>query len=119
MLATTAKRPTLRRFTAAARTGDVHRTLNALLRWLDRLEAGTAPAQLGHFVQRYGDEAVRHEAQRLERLVATGHQEAWDATPLLRGMTQARQRRLQAGRRWSPRRTVLPPLNPYSAEDLF
>ena len=108
-----------RRFTAAARTGDVHRTLNALLRWLDRLQAGTAPAQLGHFVQRYGDEAVQHEVQRLERLVATGGQEAWDATPLLRGMTQARQRRLQARRRWSPRRTVLPPLNPHSAEDLF
>ena len=63
-----------RRFTAAARTGDVHRTLNALLRWLDRLQAGTAPAQLGHFVQRYGDEAVQHEVQRLERLVATGGQ---------------------------------------------
>ena len=108
-----------RRFTAAARTGDVHRTLNALLRWLDRLEAGTAPAQLGHFVQRYGDEAVRHEVQQLERLVATGRQEAWDATPLLRGMTQARQRRLQAGRRQSPRRTVVPPLNPCSAGDLF
>jgi oxygen tolerance protein BatD len=108
-----------RRFTAATRTGDVHRTLNALLRWLDRLEAGMAPAQLGHFVQRYGDEAVQHEAQRLERLVATGRQEAWDAAPLLRGMTQARERRLQAGRRRSPRRTVVPPLNPYSAEDLF
>jgi len=108
-----------RRFTAAARTGDAHRTLNALLRWLDRLEAGMAPAQLGHFVQRYGDEAVQHEAQRLERLVATGRQEAWDAAPLLRGMTQARERRLQAGRRRSPRRTVVPPLNPYSAEDLF
>ena len=66
-----------RRFTAAARTGDVHRTLNALLRWLDRLQAGTAPAQLGHFVQRYGDKTVRHEVQRLERLVATSSQEAW------------------------------------------
>jgi hypothetical protein len=108
-----------RRFTAAARTSNVHRTLNALLRWLDRLQAGTAPAQLGHFVQHYGDEALRHEAQRLERLVATGSQEAWDATLLLRGMTQARQRRLQASRRQSVRRTVLPPLNPYSAEDLF
>ena len=107
-----------RRFTAAARTGDVHRTLNALLRWLDRLEAGTAPAQLGHFVQRYGDEALRHEAQRLERLVATGSQEAWDATPLLHGMTQARQRCLQGGCRQSARHTVVPPLNPYSAEHL-
>jgi hypothetical protein len=106
------------RFTAAARTGDVRRTLNSLLRWLDRLEAGTPPAQLGRFVQRYGDEAVWHEAQRLERLVATGSQEAWDAAPLLRGMSQARQRRLQAGRRQSPRRTVVPPLNPYGAEDL-
>jgi hypothetical protein len=96
----------------------VHRTLNALLRWLDRLEAGTAPTQLGHFVQRYGDEAVQHEAQRLERLVATGGQEAWDATPLLRGMTQARQRCLQVGRRQSSRRTVVPPLNPCSAEEL-
>jgi hypothetical protein len=108
-----------RRFTTAARTGDAHRTLNALLRWLDRLEAGTAPAQLGHFVQRYGDEAVRHEAQRLERLVATGRQEAWDAVPLLRGMTQARQRCLQANRRQSARRTVVPPLNPCRTEDLF
>jgi hypothetical protein len=108
-----------RRFTAAAHTGDVHRTLNALLRWLDQLEAGMAPAQLEHFVQRYGDEAVRHEAQQLERLVATGHQEAWDATPLLRGMTQARQRRLHADRQRSPRHTVVPPLNPYSAEGLF
>jgi len=107
-----------RRFTATARTGDVHRTLNALLRWLDRLEAGTAPAQLEPFVQRYGDEAVRHEAQRLERLVATGRQEAWDAAPLLGGMTQARRRR-QAGRRQSPHRTVVPPLNPCSAEDLL
>jgi hypothetical protein len=107
-----------RRFTAAAHTGDVHRTLNALLRWLDRLEAGTAPTQLGHFVQRYGDEAVRHEAQRLERLVATASQEAWDAAPLLRGMTQARQRSLDAGHRQSPRRTVVPPLNPCNAEDL-
>jgi hypothetical protein len=108
-----------RRFTAAAHTGDAHRTLNALLRWLDRLEAGTTPAQLGYFVQRYGDEAVQHEAQRLERLVATGCQAAWDAAPFLRGMTQARQRRLQAGRRQFPHRTVVPPLNPYSAEDLF
>jgi hypothetical protein len=107
------------RFTAAARTGDAHRTLNALLRWLDRLEADTAPAQLEPFVQRYGDEAVRHEAQRLERLVATGHQEDWDAAPLLRGMTQARQRRLQAGGRQFPHRTVVPPLNPYNAEDRF
>jgi BatD DUF11 like domain len=107
------------RFTAATRTGDVHRTLHALLRWLDRLEGGTAPAQLGYFVQRYGDEAVQHKAQRLERLVATGRQEAWDATSLLRGMTQARQRRLQAGRRQSPRRTMVPPLNPGSAADLF
>jgi hypothetical protein len=107
------------RFTAVAHTGDVHGTLNALLRWLDRLEAGTAPAQLEHFVQRYGDEAVRHEAQQLERLVATGRQEAWDAAPLLRGMTQARQRCLQAGRRQSPHHTVVPPLNPYSAEGLF
>jgi len=90
----------------------VHRTLNTLLRWLDRLEAGTAPAQLGHFAQRYGDEAVWHEAQQLERLVATGRQEVWDAAPLLRGMTQARQRRLQASRRQSPRRAVVPPLNP-------
>jgi hypothetical protein len=108
-----------RRFTAAARTGDAHRTLNALLRWLDRLEAGTTPAQLGHFVQRYGDEAVRHEAQQLERLMATGRQEAWDAAPLLRGMTQARQRRLQAGGRQFPHRTVVPPLNPYSVQDRF
>ena len=108
-----------RRFTATARTGDVHRTLNALLRWLDRLEVGTTPTQLGHFVQRYGDEAVRHEAQRLERLVVTGRQEAWDAAPLLRGMTRARQRRLQAGHRQSSRRTMVPPLNPCSAEDLF
>jgi hypothetical protein len=107
------------RFTAMARTGDAHRTLNALLRWLDRLEAGTAPAQLESFVQRYGDEAVRHEAQRLERLVTTGRQEAWDAAPLLRGMIQARQRRLQADRRQFPHYTVVPPLNPYSAEDLF
>jgi hypothetical protein len=108
-----------RRCTATARTGDAHRTLNALLRWLDRLEAGSAPAQLGPFVQRYGDEAVQHEVQRLERLVATGRQEAWDPAPLLRGMIQARQRRLQAGRRQSPRRTVVPPLNPYSTENLF
>ena len=108
-----------RRFIAAARTGDAHRILNALLRWLDRLEAGTAPAQLGPFVQRYDDEAVQHEAQRLERLVATGRQEAWDAAPLLRGMTQARRRRLQAGGRQFPHRTVVPPLNPYSAKDLF
>jgi oxygen tolerance protein BatD len=107
-----------RRFIAAARTGDVPHTLNAVLRWLDRLEAGTAPAQLGHFVQRYGDEAVRHEAQQLERLVATGRQEAWDAAPLVRGMTQARQRRLQAGRQQSPHHTVVPPLNPCNAEDL-
>jgi hypothetical protein len=107
-----------RRFTAAARTGDRHRTLNALLRWLDRLEAGTAPAQLGHFVQRYGDEALRHEAQRLERLVATGSQEAWDATPLLHGITKARQRCLQVGRRQSARHTVVPPLNPCSATEL-
>jgi hypothetical protein len=64
----------------------VHRTLNALLGWLDRLQAGTAPVQLGPFVRRYGDETVQHEVQRLERLVATGSQEAWDATPLLRGM---------------------------------
>jgi hypothetical protein len=78
-----------------------------------------APAQLEHFVQRYGDEAVRHKAQQLERLVATGRQEAWDATPLLRGMTQARQRRLHADRQRSPRHTVVPPLNPYSAEGLF
>jgi hypothetical protein len=108
-----------RRFTAAARTGGVHRALNALLRWLDRLEAGTAPAQLWPFVQRYGDEAVQHEAQRLERLVATGRHEAWDAAPLLRGMTQARQRRLHTGRRPFLHRTVIPPLNPCSAEDLF
>ena len=108
-----------RRFTEAARTSDVHRTLNALLRWLDQLQAGMAPVQLGHFVQRYGDETVRHEVQRLERLVATGSQEAWDARPLLHGMSQARQRCLQASRQWSPRRTVLPPLNPYSAEDLL
>jgi hypothetical protein len=108
-----------RRFTAAARIGDVHRTLNALLRWLDRLEADTAPAQLGHFVQRYGDEAAWHEVQRLECLVATGSQEAWNAALLLRGMTQARQRCLQAGRRRSPRRTVVPPLNPCGTEDLF
>ena len=108
-----------RRFTATAHTGDVQHTLNALLRWLDRLEAGTTPAQLGHFVQRYGDEAVQHEAQRLERLVATGLQEAWDAAPLLRGITQARQQCLQASRRQSPRRTVVPPLNPCSTENLF
>jgi hypothetical protein len=108
-----------RRFTTVARTSDVHRTLNALLRWLDRLQAGTAPAQLGHFVQRYGDETVRHEVQRLERLVATGSQEAWDATPLLRGMIQARHRRLQASRQQSSCRTVLPPLNPYSPEGLL
>jgi hypothetical protein len=108
-----------RRFTVAARTGDVHRTLNALLRWLDRLEAGTAPAQLGPFVQRYGDEALWHEAQQLERLVATGPQGAWNAGPLLRGMTQARQRYLHASHRQSPRRTVVPPLNPCGAEDLF
>ena len=108
-----------RRFIAAARTGDAHRTLNALLRWLDRLEAGTASAQLGPFVQRYGDEAVQHEAQRLERLVATGRQEAWDAAPLLRGMTQARQRRLQTDGRQFPHHTVVPPLNPYNAEDRF
>lgn len=108
-----------RRFTTVARTGDVHCTLNALLRWLDRLEAGMAPAQLGHFVQRYGDETARHEVQRLQRLVATGSQEVWDATPLLRGMAQARYRRLQASRRQSARRPVLPPLNPYSAEDLL
>jgi von Willebrand factor type A domain len=107
-----------RRFTAAARTSDVHRTLNTLLRWLDRLEAGTAPAQLGPFVQRYGDEALRHEAQRLERLVATGSQEAWDATPLLHGMTQARQLCLHAGRQQSARHTIVPPLNPCSAEEL-
>jgi hypothetical protein len=75
-----------RRFTAAAHSGDVQRTLNAMLRWLDRLEAGMAPAQLEPFVQRYGDEATRHEVQRLERLVATGRQEAWDATLLLRGI---------------------------------
>jgi hypothetical protein len=108
-----------RRFTAAARTGDTHRTFNALLRWLDRLEAGTAPAQLGHFVQRYGDAAMRHEAQRLERLVATERQEAWDAVPLLRGMTRARQRCLQGRRRQSLRRTVVPPLNPRRTEDPF
>jgi hypothetical protein len=90
-----------------------------MLRWLDRLEAGTAPARLEPFLQRYGDEAIRHEAQRLERLVATGRQEAWDATPLLRGMAQARQRCLHASRRQSPRRTVLPPLNPHGTVDLF
>jgi hypothetical protein len=105
------------RFTAVARTGDVRRTLNAMLRWLDRLEDGMAPAQLGHFVQRYGDESVRHEAQRLERLVATGSQEAWNTAPLLRGMTQARQRCLHAGHRQSPRHTVVPPLNPCNAEE--
>ena len=97
----------------------MHRTLNALLRWLDRLQAGTAPVQLGPFVQRYGDETMQHEVQQLEHLVATGSQEAWDATPLLCGMTQARQRCLQASRQWSPRCTVLPPLNPYSAEGLL
>jgi len=100
-----------RRFTAVAPSGDVHRTLNALLRWLDQLEAGTAPAQLGHFVQRYGDITTQHEAQRLERLVATGRQEAWDATPLLRGMAQARQQYQQAHRQQALRRTVVPPLN--------
>jgi hypothetical protein len=62
---------------------------------------------------------VQHEAQRLERLVATGRQEAWDAALLLCGMTQARQRCLHAGRRQSPHRTVVPPLNPCSVEDLF
>jgi hypothetical protein len=41
-----------RLFTATARTGDACRTLNTLLRWLDRLQAGTDPAQLGPFVQR-------------------------------------------------------------------
>jgi hypothetical protein len=107
-----------RRFTAAARSGDVQRALNALLRWLDRLETGTVPAQLEPFVQRYGDESLRHEAQRLERLVTTGHQEAWDAVPLLRGLAQARQRYLHAGRQRSQRRTVVPPLNPYSTEEL-
>jgi hypothetical protein len=108
-----------RRFTAAARTGDVHRTLNALLRWLDRMEAGTAPAQLEHFVQRYGDEAVRHKAQQLQRLVATGYQEAWNAAPLLHGITRARQRCLHASRRQFPHRTLVPPLNPYNAKGLF
>jgi hypothetical protein len=107
-----------RRFTAAARTGDVRRTLNAVLHWLDRLEVGTVPTQLEHFVQRYGDEAVRHEAQQLEHLVGTGRQEAWDAAPLLHGMTRARQRYLQASRRQSLRRTVVPPLNPCSDENL-
>jgi hypothetical protein len=99
-----------RRARSAIRGGDPRAATAAIMAWLDRLDPGSRPAQLGGFLERYGDEASREEASALARSLVMNDQQV-RARVLDRGLARARRRVLRARRRRARADRALPELN--------
>jgi hypothetical protein len=100
------------RFKKASRSGDPVATTNCLMRWLDRIHPDTGTARLDQFLNKFGDEKTRLEAERLFKSIKPGDKYKWDGSVLLSGLDLARQRWKQIQRKKEISYHILPPLNP-------
>jgi hypothetical protein len=94
----------------AVRSGNAHDALSSVMRWLDRIEDGTLPARMDQFLDRYGNEGARAEADRLLDCLASGTKMA-DAGKLASAFKGARKNWRASIRRQRAAAAVLPELN--------
>jgi hypothetical protein len=99
-----------KQFVRTTRSNDPRAAFNSLMRWLDRIHEGPGAARLDEFLQRYGDEKSRTEAEKLNQALRNG-EVGWAGRPLVEAVGRARGRWKQACKK---RAGVinLPPLNP-------
>ena len=100
-----------RRFVTAGRRGKPTDTLNALMRWLDRIQDDGQAARLDRFLEVFSDAAGKKAAEALVQAAQDDTGGPWQGRPLLASMTRARRRWRARGRR-DPNRQRLPQLNP-------
>ena len=103
------------RFVNTARKGNPANTLNALMRWLDRIHDGQQAACLDRFLQSFSDDQGKNAADALIRAADSRAPVPWQGRSLVESMTQARRRWL-ARRRLSEKESLLPLLNPQSSK---
>ncbi len=101
-----------RRFMKAARSHDARNTMNALMRWLDRMHEGTSTARLDLFLSEFGSDVSRREANSLIESVTANSTPDWRGDKLVRAIAQARKKWLGDNRRRGTEERALPPLNP-------
>jgi hypothetical protein len=101
-----------KRFVRAARSGQPANALNALMRWLDRIDTRGRAARLDRFLENYSDAAGVQAAGRLWWAVGPDSNASWQGRGLIEAMTLARRRWLAEQRQSMTRHRRLPRLNP-------
>ena len=87
------------------------RALRSIMRWLDRINNTSDPAQLDDFINRYGDAGAREVVNQLLQCVAVNERLS-DPTQLLDVLSAARKNWQQASERRQFSVNALPALNP-------
>jgi len=85
--------------------------LRSIMRWLDRINDTSSPAQLDGFINHYSDAQAKKVIDQFLRSVAASEKLA-DPTPLLEVLSTARKNWQQAREQRGPGVNVLPALNP-------
>jgi hypothetical protein len=100
------------RFRKLSLTGHPEETLRALMHWMDRIHSGSGAARLDRFLQEFGDEGARLEANRLFSSLGSPEESGWNGRALADCVTAARKRWKGAERKRETIFHALPPLNP-------
>jgi len=99
-----------KRALVSVRSENARLALRDIMRWLDRINDGQAPAQLQAFVRRYADTDGQVEIDRLLNAVGTDDRLV-DPAPLVRVLTAMRMRWREARRPKLDAAFILPDLN--------
>lgn len=97
------------RLMKACRGGDPTAALNALMRWMDRINEKTVAPTISSYLERHPDPDLRQELELLERAVLQGKGE-WSGSALETCLK--RHRRTSRKGKGTARPDLLPPLNP-------
>ena len=99
-----------RKVQAAIRDGNPATISATIMQWLDRLDPGSRPARLDHFLADHGEGTAEEAATELARCLASAEQFT-EGRALLSGLKSARRRLLYSRRVQKRTTSVLPELN--------
>jgi hypothetical protein len=82
-------------FTKTARKGEFDETMAALMKWLDRLQLAEHPARLRQFMQEFGDDPGRQQAENFIAVFSLQSDAGWNAGELISAIEAARSNYLE------------------------